>query len=137
MAIVLSLFVFLLILLPVRSVSANELEINERNIIVAQTSWYGPGFHGKKTASGKRFSQNNPTMFAHQFLPLGSVIKVTNLENGSVIYGSVVDRGPFRKKDDGVVLDVSKAAARKLGFVGEGITSVEIHLLSIPGIPLD
>ena len=86
-------------------------------------SWYGPGFHGKRTASGERFDQNALTA-AHRKLPLGSVVKVTNLDNGRSIVVAINDRGPYKK---GRVIDLSKGAARKLGIVDDGIAKVRIE----------
>jgi rare lipoprotein A len=90
---------------------------------VGVASWYGPGFHGRKTASGERFDQNDLTA-AHRKLPLGSEVKVTNLENGRSITVEINDRGPYAK---GRVLDLSRAAARKLGMVEGGVAKVRIE----------
>lgn len=90
---------------------------------VGVASWCGPGFHGRKTASGERFDQNDLTA-AHRKLPLGSEAKVTNLENGRSITVEINDRGPYAK---GRVLDLSKAAARKLGMVENGVAKVRIE----------
>ena len=90
---------------------------------VGVASWYGPGFHGKRTASGERFDQNDLTA-AHRKLPLGSEVKVTNLENGRSITVEINDRGPYAK---GRVLDLSKAAARKLGMMENGVAKVRIE----------
>lgn len=90
---------------------------------VGMASWYGPGFHGRKTASGERFNQNKLTA-AHRKLPLGSEVKVTNLENGRSITVEINDRGPYKK---GRVLDLSKAAAKKLGMVEDGVAKVRIE----------
>lgn len=89
-------------------------------------SWYGPGFHGRKTASGERFDMNAMTA-AHPTLPLGSWILVRNLRNDRTVMLRVTDRGPFAKKR---VLDVSRAAANRLGFIRQGATRVEIRKLS-------
>jgi rare lipoprotein A len=86
-------------------------------------SWYGPGFHGKRTASGERFDQNDLTA-AHRKLPLGSEVKVTNLENGRAITVEINDRGPYV---NGRVIDLSKAAARRLGIVDDGVAKVRIE----------
>ena len=77
-----------------------------------RASWYGGNFNGKRTASGERFNQNFLTC-AHRTLPLGSWIRVTNLSNNKSTFVRVTDRGPFVKN---VVLDLSYAAARRLGF---------------------
>ena len=74
-------------------------------------SWYGPGFHGKKTASGERFNENAMTA-AHKTLPLGTDVKVTNQRTGKSIKVTINDRGPFVK---GRIIDLSKAAAARLG----------------------
>ena len=101
--------------------TARKAEPAFRQIGVA--SWYGPGFHGRKTASGERFDQNDLTA-AHRKLPLGSEVKVTNLENGRSITVEINDRGPYAK---GRVLDLSKAAARKLGMMENGVAKVRIE----------
>lgn len=83
-------------------------------------SWYGPGFHGKKTASGERFNENAMTA-AHKTLPLGTVVKVTNQRTGKSIKVTINDRGPFVR---GRIIDLSKAAAAKLGTKHDGIRKV-------------
>lgn len=83
-------------------------------------SWYGPGFHGKKTASGERFDQNAMTA-AHRTLPFGTVVTVTDQRTGKSVKVKINDRGPFHK---GRIIDLSKAAATKLGFRGAGTTKV-------------
>jgi rare lipoprotein A (peptidoglycan hydrolase) len=89
-------------------------------------SWYGPKFHGKLTASGEVFNQEKFTA-AHPTLPWGSKVKVTNLDNGKSVDVRINDRGPFGK---GRIIDVSRAAARALGMVGRGITTVQLEWLS-------
>ncbi|MBK8183553.1 MAG: septal ring lytic transglycosylase RlpA family protein [Candidatus Competibacteraceae bacterium] len=91
---------------------------------VGKASWYGPGFHGKKTASGQRFNQNQMTA-AHRSLPLGSRARVTNLRNGKAIDVTINDRGPFVK---GRVIDLSRAAARRLAISG----LAPVRVTSIP-----
>ena len=90
-----------------------------------KASWYGPGFHGKKTASGQRFNQNAMTA-AHKTLPLGSVVRVTNRATGKSIEVTINDRGPFVK---GRIIDLSAAAAAKLGTKGSGVGAVCIARL--------
>src|SRR6266403_4182138 len=89
-------------------------------------SWYGPKFHGKRTASGEVFNQEKFTA-AHRTLPWGSRVKVTNLANGKSVDVRINDRGPFGK---GRIIDVSRASARALGMVGRGITTVRVECLS-------
>ena len=83
-------------------------------------SWYGPGFHGKKTASGQRFNENAMTA-AHKTLPLGTIVKVVDQRTGKSIQVVINDRGPYAR---GRIIDLSKAAATRLGFVGRGTTKV-------------
>lgn len=86
-------------------------------------SWYGSRHHGKRTASGEVFNQEKFTA-AHRTLPWGSRVKVTNLANGKSVEVRINDRGPFSK---GRIIDVSRAAARSLGMVEQGITTVRIE----------
>ncbi len=90
-----------------------------------KASWYGPNFHGKKTANGEIFDQNALTA-AHRTLQMPSLIRVTNLDNGRSAILRVNDRGPFSK---GRVLDVSKGGAKALGFINQGTAHVKIQLL--------
>lgn len=87
-------------------------------------SWYGPGFHGRKTASGERFNQNELTA-AHKKLPLGTKATVTNLKNGKTIVVEINDRGPYAR---GRILDLSKAAADQLGMKNAGTTPVRLQV---------
>lgn len=88
-------------------------------------SWYGKDFHNKKTANGDIFDMNSMTA-AHKTLPLPSIVKVTNLENGKSTKLVVNDRGPFVNDR---LIDVSKKAAEVLGFKNNGITKVKVELL--------
>jgi rare lipoprotein A len=89
-------------------------------------SWYGRGFHGRRTASGERFDMNAFTV-AHPSLPLSSWVLVRNLSNDRVVVAKVTDRGPYHGKR---ILDMSYAAAKRLDFVKRGSTQVEIRRLS-------
>jgi rare lipoprotein A (peptidoglycan hydrolase) len=89
-------------------------------------SWYGPGFHGKKTASGEIYDQNKLTA-AHKTLPLGSKARVTNLDNGNAVEVEINDRGPFV---EGRIIDLSRAAAGALGFVKSGTAPVQVELIA-------
>ncbi len=90
-----------------------------------KASWYGPGFHGKRTANGETFNQNELTA-AHRTLQMPSLIEVTNLENGKSVVLRVNDRGPFAHNR---VLDVSKRGAELLGFKNQGVAKVQIKVL--------
>lgn len=89
-------------------------------------SWYGPGFHGGKTASGEDYNQNELTA-AHRTLQMPSLVRVTNLGNGKSVVVRVNDRGPFAKNR---IIDVSGKAANLLGMVGTGTARVKLELLA-------
>lgn len=87
-----------------------------------KASWYGPGFHGQETASGEIFDKNKMTA-AHPSLPLGTKVEVINLEKDKKVEVTINDRGPYAK---GRVIDLSSAAAKKLGMVKKGTANVKI-----------
>ena len=91
-------------------------------------SWYGPGFHGKKTANGETFNQRRVTA-AHNTLPLPSLVKVTNLSNNKSIIVRVNDRGPFAKNKRDRIIDLSEKAAELLGMKDAGVARVNVKLL--------
>jgi peptidoglycan lytic transglycosylase len=91
-------------------------------------SWYGPRFQGLPTASGEPFDMEAMTC-AHRKLPLGTRIKVTNLLNARSLVLEVTDRGPWVGDR---VIDVSMGAAKRLGFLGAGLTPVRIQVMSYP-----
>jgi rare lipoprotein A len=91
-------------------------------------SWYGEEFHGNPTASGEIYDMNGLTA-AHRTLPLGTKIKVTNVKNQRSLVVRVNDRGPFFHDR---FLDVSMAAAKKLGFFGAGVALVQAEVISYP-----
>ncbi len=88
-------------------------------------SWYGPGFHGKYTANGERYDQNALTA-AHRTLPMPSMVRVTNLENGRSIKVRINDRGPFKNAR---IIDLSRRAADLLGFRKRGTAKVRVEIL--------
>ncbi|MDM8526120.1 septal ring lytic transglycosylase RlpA family protein [Desulfococcaceae bacterium HSG8] len=92
-------------------------------------SWYGEDFHGKKTSNGEVFDMNKISA-AHKILPLGTYVKVRNTKNNKEIILRINDRGPFVA---GRVIDLSKAAARKLGVYDPGTAPVEVVALGIAG----
>ncbi len=92
-------------------------------------SWYGPKFHGRKTASGSRFNMHD-YVAAHRTLPLGTVLLVKNLKNGRTVKVKVLDRGPFVK---GRHLDLSYAAAKKLGMFGDGVVPFVAEVIRCGG----
>ena len=88
-----------------------------------KASWYGPGFHGRQTASGETFNQNEMTA-AHRTLPLGTKAEVTHVKSGKSVEVTINDRGPYVK---GRVIDLSRAAAKKLGITKDGTATVKIE----------
>lgn len=90
-------------------------------------SWYGPGFHGKKTSMGEIYNQKGYSA-AHKNLPLPSYLKVTNLDNGRKIIIRVNDRGPFHGDR---IIDLSEGTARYLGVVGKGTAKVRLEYLNV------
>lgn len=95
---------------------------------LGEASWYGKFHQGRKTASGTRFNQNALTA-AHPTLPLGTEATVTNLETGKSVDVIINDRGPYVKGRD---IDLSKAAAQKLGVTKHGAAAVKIEAVVTP-----
>lgn len=93
-------------------------------VVGGWASWYGPGFQGKKMADGKRFDMRKVSV-AHRSLPLGTKVKVINLWNHKSIVTFVRDRGPYIQGRD---MDLSYAAAKKLGAVRDGVIPVRIEI---------
>ena len=88
-------------------------------------SWYGPGFHGRLTASGEVYDQHAATC-AHRTFPFGTLVRITNLDNGRRAVCRVTDRGPFIA---GRIIDVSRAIARRLDMIEAGIAPVRLTTL--------
>jgi peptidoglycan lytic transglycosylase len=104
--------------------------VPHRPELSGQASWYGAELQGRPTASGKRFDMNQLTA-AHRTLPLGSLVEVTNLRNLRSVILKINDRGPRQNLKDRVI-DVSRAAARRLGFMHAGLAPVKIRVLRLP-----
>lgn len=88
-------------------------------------SWYGPGFHGKKTSNGETYNQNALTA-AHKTLPMNTILKVTNLDNNKEVTVRVNDRGPFVNNR---IIDLSKAAASKIDMIHTGTAPVRLEVI--------
>ena len=93
-----------------------------RELERGQASWYGPRFHGRRTANGERYDQYAMTA-AHKTLPFGSLVRVRSLVTGKEIDVRINDRGPFVR---GRVIDVSRAAAEALGMMALGVKQVSL-----------
>jgi peptidoglycan lytic transglycosylase len=106
--------------------SRTDYPIGYRETGVA--SWYGKQFHGRPTANGEIYDMYGLTA-AHRLMPLGTVVRVTNRENGRSVTVRVNDRGPFVR---GRILDLSYGAAQKLGMTVNGTATVAIEVLSGP-----
>lgn len=96
-----------------------------------EASWYGPGFHGNKTANGERYDMRKLTA-AHRRLPLGSVVVVRSLTSGRQVTVRINDRGPFTK---GRILDLSLAGAQALDMVANGTDRVELRVVDYVAQP--
>ena len=94
-----------------------------RDIASGTASWYGPGFHGRLTASGERFDQNQLTA-AHKTLPLGTHVAVYNPRTGKQVVVRINDRGPYIR---GRLIDLSRAAAKALGMMSRGHDTVVLR----------
>ena len=95
------------------------------DVLYGTASYYGGKFNGRKAANGELFDQNKMTA-ACNVLPLGTWLKVTNLRNGRFVTVRVIDRLHKRMKR---VVDLSKSAAQKLGYIGAGLTQVKVEPL--------
>lgn len=89
-------------------------------------SWYGPGFHAKMTANGETYDQDDMTA-AHRTLPMPSIVRVTNLDNGRSIVVRINDRGPYAH---GRIIDMSRRGAQLLGFQNNGTAKVRVQVLA-------
>ena len=96
-------------------------------------SWYGPGFHGNKTANGERYDMHQLTA-AHRTLPLGSIAVVRSLSTDRQVTIRINDRGPFAR---GRVLDLSLAGAQALGMTGAGTDQIELRVVGYQGRAAD
>lgn len=110
-------------------VDRSHIATTADNATMMMASHYGgPGdhFNGKPMANGEIFSSTNPTLAAHKSLPLGTKVKLTNPETGQTQRVVIKDRGPFVKGRD---LDISYAAAKRLGFVREGTAKLVAEVI--------
>ncbi len=113
---------------PTESTAKKKSVVQVKLPQVGKASWYGSKHLRKPTASGEEYDQARLTA-AHRSLPLGTHVKVTNLDNGKSVEVEVNDRGPFKKNR---IIDLSKAAARALGMMKSGTATVRLDLSSGP-----
>jgi rare lipoprotein A len=102
---------------------------------VGWASWYGARHHGRQTASGERFSMHALTA-AHRSLPLGTPVLVTNFNTGQQVRVTINDRGPFVDQQRRII-DLSRAAAERIGLLRHGVGRVRIEVLEAPGTRQD
>lgn len=105
---------------------AQKLESWSKHM-TGEASWYGTFFHGRLTASGRRFNKY-ADIAAHRSLPFGTILKVTNKDNGRTAIVEVLDRGPYVGDR---LIDLSEGTARKLGYMGTGTANVETEILKV------
>jgi len=114
---------------PETRLEARTEKMETKEVQYGMASWYGEEFHGRSTSSGEVYDMYQLTC-AHNTLPLGTIVMVTNLENGRSLELKVNDRGPFVKER---ILDVSYAASQMLGMWEKGTALVKVEVL-VPGI---
>ena len=107
---------------PVRPIPASKLI----EVVQGAASWYGPGFYGRTTANGERFSKGTLTA-AHRTLPFGTKVRVTNLSNGRSVVVRINDRGPFKHHR---VIDLAHGAASQLQMMQAGEVPVKLEILA-------
>ncbi|EDY39862.1 rare lipoprotein A [Cyanobium sp. PCC 7001] len=107
---------------PVRIATSTPAVVK---VIRGQASWYGPGFYGRRTASGERFRRGTLTA-AHRTLPFGTKVRVTNLRNGRSTVVRINDRGPFHGNR---VIDLAHGAASEVGLTASGLAPVKLEVL--------
>lgn len=120
----------------INNIPAEESMVADRDLVnfvdmgTMKASWYGPGFHGRKTANGEIYDQMSFTA-AHKSLKFGTLLKITNPKNNKSVIVRINDRGPYIHGRD---LDLSKAAALELGFVKKGVTRIKVEEIKIAGL---
>jgi len=112
---------------PIHRFPGYPVGFHERGV----ASWYGPGFHGNKTANGERYDMHKLTA-AHRTLPLGSIAVVRSASTGRQVTVRINDRGPFAK---GRVLDLSLAGAEAIGMTGNGTDQIELQVVGYQARP--
>lgn len=118
-----------LVLAPVDLFAQRATNRRRRRRQVGLATFYGRDFHGEETASGTTFDQNALTA-AHRTWPFGTVARVTELETGRSVVVTITDRGPYGKnRRKGAIIDLSRAAARKLRMVDDGVMRVRVDVV--------
>ena len=128
--VILGVFTSVALALPAKIVFAKETPSHKSRVAYTKiftgvASYYGGKFHGRRTASGEIFNKNAMTA-AHRSLKFGTKVKVTNLRNGRAVLVRVNDRGPHVR---GRIIDLSQAAAKKIGLAHAGTARVKLEVL--------
>ena len=109
-----------------------NVNVEPKDILEARVglaSYYGAGFDGRRAASGVRFDPG-AMVAAHPSYPFGTLVRITNLKNGRSVQVRIVDRGPTRRpRAEGVIIDLSRAAADVLGFIRDGRTRIRLEVV--------
>lgn len=108
--------------------SSSSVKKSSGKVEKGQASYYADKFHGRATASGEKYDKRKMTG-AHRTLPFGTVVRVTNTATGASVDVRINDRGPFKA---GRVVDVSRAAAEKLGMIQAGVINCTVQVISTP-----
>jgi rare lipoprotein A len=102
-----------------------------RPVLEGDVTYYASFFHGRTSASGERFDERK-LVAAHRTLPFGSVVRVTNVRNGRSVTVRIIDRGPYGKNyREGTIIDVSRAAARRLRMIRDGQVPARVEILKL------
>ena len=113
----------------VRGIRYHPTVVNVGDKFHGNASWYGPNFHGKLTSNGERYNMWDMTA-AHKTLPMNTIVRVTNRRSGASAVVRINDRGPFVATR---IIDLSKAAASKIGMIGTGTAPVTLEVLGFAG----
>ena len=111
--------------LSMGTIVAPTVSVAGQTHISGAASYYGKRFHGRRTANGERFNMNAMTA-AHKSLPFGTKVRVTNRRNGKSVVVRINDRGPYH---GGRIIDLSRAAAARIGMLGAGTARVKLDVL--------
>ena len=119
-------------LLVAASITAlGSAQKHSRSVETGFATFYSRSFEGKKTASGRRFD-GDALVAAHRTLPFGTVVHVTNLENGRKVTVHIIDRGPYGENwREGTVIDLSPAAAKQLGMLKDGQVRARVTVVRL------
>jgi len=106
-----------------------KIAAKNKKVQIVKASYYGKRFHGEKTASGRIYNRNH-LVAAHPSYPYGTRVRVTNLGNNRQVEVRIIDRGPSRtQRKKGIIIDLSRAAAEKLGMIHRGKAKVKVEVV--------